>query len=295
MTYLTGRYGTAANGGVKYYNLDNEPDIWHSTHRDVHPTGAGYDEMRDRTIDIAGAIKKADPGAQTLGPTGWGWSSITLAGSDQQTCGASARCWSNPPDKAAHGGTDFGAWYLAQLKAYDTAHGTRLLDYYDNHWYPQESASVRNGNDPTTKALRLRSTRNLWDPTYVDETWINQPDAAHPPDEGARGAELPGHQDGHHRVQLGRAGQHQRRARAGRHLGIFGREGLDLANLWSPPTAPQPGATRSGCSVTTTGRAGGRHTSVKASSADQDKLAVYATRDATGRSSSSSSTRPATT
>src|SRR5215472_6272982 len=30
-------FGTAAQpGGIKYYILDNEPSIWHSTHRDVH-------------------------------------------------------------------------------------------------------------------------------------------------------------------------------------------------------------------------------------------------------------------
>ena len=33
-----------------------------------------------------------------------------------------------------------------------------------------------NGNDPATNALRLRSTRALWDPSYVDESWINTAD-----------------------------------------------------------------------------------------------------------------------
>src|SRR5580765_1626305 len=28
--------------------------------------------------------------------------------------------------------------------------------------------------DPTTAARRIRSTRSLWDPTYVDESWINE-------------------------------------------------------------------------------------------------------------------------
>ena len=26
--HLIGRYGTAAQGGVKFYNLDNEPGLW---------------------------------------------------------------------------------------------------------------------------------------------------------------------------------------------------------------------------------------------------------------------------
>ena len=38
MQHLVGRYGTAANGGVRFYNLDNEPMLWSDTHRDVHPS-----------------------------------------------------------------------------------------------------------------------------------------------------------------------------------------------------------------------------------------------------------------
>src|SRR6476620_12220310 len=33
--HLVGRWGRNANGGVRYYILDNESSIWHSTHRDV--------------------------------------------------------------------------------------------------------------------------------------------------------------------------------------------------------------------------------------------------------------------
>ncbi len=52
--HLVTRWGTAANGGLKYYILDNEHSIWHSTHRDVHPTGAAMDEIRGKIIDYAG-------------------------------------------------------------------------------------------------------------------------------------------------------------------------------------------------------------------------------------------------
>src|SRR5260370_15263474 len=34
--HLVNTWGTAANGGVAYYLLDNEHSIWFSTHRDVH-------------------------------------------------------------------------------------------------------------------------------------------------------------------------------------------------------------------------------------------------------------------
>ena len=51
--HLVNRWGTNANGGVPYYILDNEPSIWHSTHRDVHPTGATMEEVRNKILDYA--------------------------------------------------------------------------------------------------------------------------------------------------------------------------------------------------------------------------------------------------
>src|SRR5206468_8556096 len=39
VNHLVGRWGAASAGGLKYYILDNEPGLWHGTHRDVQPTG----------------------------------------------------------------------------------------------------------------------------------------------------------------------------------------------------------------------------------------------------------------
>jgi hypothetical protein len=60
-------------------------------------------------------------------------------------------------------------------------------------------------------------------------------------------------------------------------LGIFGREGLDLATLWDPPTANQPGAFafRLYRNYDGYGRGFG-DVSVRATSTDQDSLAIYA-------------------
>ena len=177
--YLDKKYGGAAAGGVRFYQLDNEPDIWFATHRDVHPVGATYTEMLRKTEPVAAAIKSADPAAQTIGPSGWGWSSLFYSGNDQQYC-ASHSCGAVPPDMARHGGVPFAAWYLRQLRAYQQQTGVRLLDYFDNHWYPQEANVDSEADDPATQALRLRSTRMLWDPHYVDQSWINQPVMAIP-------------------------------------------------------------------------------------------------------------------
>jgi hypothetical protein len=69
------------------------------------------------------------------------------------------------------------AWYLQKLKDYEAKTGTRVLDVVDLHFYPQaERVGGENGGvDAATAALRIRSTRALWDPSYVDESWIKEP------------------------------------------------------------------------------------------------------------------------
>ena len=60
-------------------------------------------------------------------------------------------------------------------------------------------------------------------------------------------------------------------------LGIFGREGLDLATLWAPPAADQPGAFAFRIYRNYDGQ-GGRFgdTSVQAASTDAGKLSIFA-------------------
>ena len=80
----------------------------------------------------------------------------------------------NPPDRLAHGNIPLIEWYLQQMKAYEVANGKRLLDYVDVHYYP-ENVKLEPAGNAAKQALRLRSTRSLWDPTYVDESYIAQP------------------------------------------------------------------------------------------------------------------------
>jgi hypothetical protein len=66
-------------------------------------------------------------------------------------------------------------------------------------------------------------------------------------------------------------------------LGIFGREGLDFATLWSPPEATQPGAFAFRMYRNYDGNGGAfGETSVRAQSDDQARLAVYAATRADG-------------
>ena len=273
--HLKARYGDAASGGVRFYALDNEPMLWNDTHRDVHPQPVTYDELRDRTYQYAAALKAADPTAQTLGPVLWGWCAYLYSAADG--CGPGA-------DFAAHGNTPFVAWYLGQMQAYQQANGVRLLDYLDLHYYPQSSGvSLAPAGGAATQALRLRSTRALWDPTYLDESWISDTEPGGvavrliPRMRAWVDAKYPGTRLALTEYNWGGL-EHINGALAQADvLGIFGREGLDLATLWSPPGPGQPGAYAFRLYRNYDG-AGGRFgdVSVQAHSQDQGQLAVYA-------------------
>ncbi|WP_231933576.1 glycoside hydrolase family 44 protein [Micromonospora coxensis] len=275
--HLTSQFGSAANGGVEFYNLDNEPDLWHSTHRDVRRQGLGYDELRDRTYAYAAAIKAADPGAKTLGPVGWGLNSIHFSGLDQDTCSRTG-CWGNPPDRAAHGGKELGPWYLEQMRAYEQQHGTRILDYFDIHIYPQQAGvHHKEAGDAATQERRLRSTRQLWDPTYVDESWINKPVRMIPRMRELVDQHYPGTKIAMTEYSWGAYGHLNGALTQADILGIFGREGLDMANLWTAPEGDEPVAHAFRIYRNYDGKGGAfGDTSVKATSADQGKLAIYA-------------------
>ena len=103
INHLKTRYGDAANGGVAFYNLDNEPMLWNTAHRDVHPQPTSYDEMRDKAWAYAAAIKQADPAAKVLGPAEWGWSYFYSAAD----IAAGGNWHATRPDRKAHGDVPF--------------------------------------------------------------------------------------------------------------------------------------------------------------------------------------------
>jgi Glycoside hydrolase family 44/Cell wall binding domain 2 (CWB2) len=275
VAHLVQKFGTAAAGGVNSYEIDNEPTLWNSTHRDVHPSPLSYDELWSKSLAAAQAVKAADPTATVDGPGDWGWCAYFYAPDDPGGCGEG-------PDKQAHGDLPLAAWYLQQFHTYDQQHGERLLDYFDEHFYPQESGvSLSGAGDSATQALRLRSTRALWDPTYTDESWTA--------DLGLGPVELiprmkqwvaqyyPGTKIAISEYNWGGLESMNGALAEADVLGIFGREGVDRAQLWSPPSSGQPGAFAFRIYRNYDGQ-GGRFgdTSVKATSSDQSQLAVYA-------------------
>jgi len=277
MQHLTDEFGPIGAGGVRFYNLDNEPMLWSDTHRDVHPQPNSYDEMRDRTYAYAAAIKAADPKALTLGPVAWGWVEYFYSALD---VAAGGDWWNTRPDRLAHGDVPYVPWYLQQMQAYETAHGLRLLDYLDLHIYPQANGlfSTAAGN-AATQALRLRSTQALWNPDYVDESWINEPVYLLPRMRQWVADNYPGTKLAITEYNWGALNHINGAVAQADVLGLFGREGLDLATLWDPPTAAQPGA----YAFRMYRNYDGQHhrfgsESLTATSGDEQQLAVYAAR-----------------
>jgi glycosyl hydrolase family 44 len=235
--HLVSRWGTNANGGLRYYILDNEPSLWHSTHRDVRPTGATMDEIKNRMVDFATKIKTVDSTALVVGPEEWGWSGYFYSGFDQQY--GSLHGWSVLPDRNNHGGADYLTWLLAQLKQASTTSGQRLLDVFTVHYYPQGGEF----SDDVSSAMQLRrnrSTRSLWDPTYVDETWINDRVQLIPRLKNWVAGSYPGTLVGITEYNWGAENHINGATTQADVFGIFGREALDMGARWATPAASTP-------------------------------------------------------
>jgi hypothetical protein len=281
--HLIQAFGTAQQGGVAFYGLDNEPGLWHETHRDVHPAPLSYTEIFDKGIAYAAAIKSVDPGAQTLGPVQDGWTRYFFASYVDYDQASTDR-------NDNGGGMDFIPWYLQQMKAYQDQHAVRLLDYLDVHYYPQSSGVTLVGaGGAATKALRLRSVKSLYDANYVDESWI----AGAGPDNGIirlipRMREwidtyYPGTKFAITEYNWGGLDDINGALAQADVLGIFGREGVDLATMFDTsysggaftPTGPGAFAFRIYRNYDGNGARFG-DTGVAATSSDPDQLSIYA-------------------
>jgi hypothetical protein len=155
-----------AAGQQVNYELDNEPDLWDSTHAEVHPNPTTYSEIVSDAVAYSTAIKGVAPNALVYGPVSYGWQGFQNL--------------QNAPDAAGKG--NFISYYLSQMNAASQSAGKRLLDVLDVHWYPEATGGgdrITDSNPATedgaaVDAARLQAPRSLWDPTYVENSWITQ-------------------------------------------------------------------------------------------------------------------------
>jgi hypothetical protein len=221
-----------------FISLDNEPELWNSTHLEVQgSTAVTSDNYITKTINLSKALKDQFPDVVIFGPVHYGFQGIYN--------------WQGELSATPNGANWFPDKYLLALKAASTTYGKPLVDVYDFHWYVEEY-------DPNgTRALDLTSTtltaaqvqlivqspRALWDPTFTDATnsnpWIYQELGSTPINLLGRlqakiNAENPGMKISITEYENGGWNHIAGTIAQADNLGIFGSQGLFAANFWPP-------------------------------------------------------------
>ena len=209
---------------VEFISMDNEPDMWGVTHYDVHPECATYEEILDKYVSYAQAIRVVAPDAQLLGPVMCCWYDY----------------WNTAPGPADGSDQEFLPWFLDQVRAADEAFGQRTLDVVDVHFYPQGDV-FNDWLDPDTSARRIRSVRALWDPDYVDESWIGAPIAFVPRILAIIDEHYPDTPLAITEWNFGAEEAMNGAIAIADVLGVYGREGVYAAAYWRSPDVNSPG------------------------------------------------------
>lgn len=220
---------------IKYLAMDNEPDLWSSTHTDIHPARMGYEDMLQTFEDYAMAVKAVAPSTMILGPDSSGWTGYWYSDLDRGSDNFASHA-----DRRAHGNQPFLPWWLAQVAKKDRASGTRSLDLLDVHYYPQASGVISNNHDLRTQYLRVQSVRGLYDPSFIDPSWIGEPVMLIPRLKGWIAENYPGTGLAITEYKWGGEGDASGAVAQAEALGIFGREGVDVAAYWTYPKPNTP-------------------------------------------------------
>jgi len=184
---LLKEFGPASGKGVKFYSMDNETGLWHWNHRDVRPQGVGMDELADLNATYAAMVKSVDPSAQVVGFVSWGAKELAgsawdffpggKAGYKQGENGMTdANRWT---DRKAHGNLFNAQQFLKAMKAKSDKAGVRLMDYFDNHGFPEVWGTTATGQkvnvlgdhpyDPVLTPKQFDAMRVFWDDTFISE------------------------------------------------------------------------------------------------------------------------------
>ena len=152
-----------------FVSLDNEPELWNSTHLEIQgKTAITSDSYIAKTVSLATALKRQFPDLVIFGPVHYGFMGI-YSWNGELSAAPSANNW-------------FADKYLAALKAASSSFGRPLVDVYDFHWYPEatDSTGARvttltgpNLTDDQVQAI-VQSPRSLWDTTYKEKSWITK-------------------------------------------------------------------------------------------------------------------------
>jgi len=169
VNFLVDKYGKASSStGIKGYLLDNEPALWPSTHARLHPAQPTCVEITDRSVALAAAIKAVDETAEIYGPVFYGFNAMY----DFQ----GAPDWDSVSSGQEY--TWFVDYYLHTMKQRSDSAGKRLLDVLDLHWYSEAKGDNRitdkSAATENDRKARVQAPRTLWQPGYVENSWIGE-------------------------------------------------------------------------------------------------------------------------
>jgi fibronectin type 3 domain-containing protein len=234
---LPGIFGTNP-ANPTFLNLDNEPELWNSTHLEVQGHNpVSSDNYITKTIHLTEAIKDQFPNAVIFGPVHYGFQGIYN--------------WQGELSATPSGTNWFPDKYLQALKTASTTYGKPLVDVYDFHWYAEDydangnRITDLNGTAMTDAQVQLivQSPRNLWDPSYTDagnsNPWIYQELGSTPINILGRlqakiNAENPGMKISISEYQSGGWNHIAGTIAQADNLGIFGAQNLFAASFWPP-------------------------------------------------------------
>ena len=221
-----------------FVSLDNEPELWNSTHLEVQgPNPVTSDDYIAKTITMTEALKNQFPDMVIFGPVHYGFQGIYN--------------WQGELSATPNGANWFPDKYLAALSTASASYGKPLVDVYDFHWYAEEydtngTRSIDLTGTTLTDAqvqLIVQSPRNLWDPTFTDSTnsnpWIYQELGNTPINLLGRlqakiNAEFPGMKISLTEYENGGWNHIAGTIAQADNLGIFGSQGVFAANFWPP-------------------------------------------------------------
>ena len=151
-----------------FVSLDNEPDLWSSTHQEVQgSTNVSTANFIVKTVTLSEALKDQFPNLVIFGPVNYGFNGIYS--------------WQGDPSLSpTPSGTNwFADKYLAGIKTASTAYTKPVVDVYDFHWYSEATDGTTRVTNMTGSTLTdaqvqaiVQSPRSLWDPTFTENSWI---------------------------------------------------------------------------------------------------------------------------
>lgn len=108
--------------GIRYWNMDNEPEIWSGTHDDVMPVQLSPQDFMRRYIELAKKARAKFPEIRLVGPVTaneWQWYN-----------------WDNKPITENGRTYPWLEYFIKSIAEEQQKSGVRLLDVLDIHFYP---------------------------------------------------------------------------------------------------------------------------------------------------------------